>query len=80
MPLAQVRVVLGCWRAGHNGVGHTRSWSGRRPSNLLPPSAQEGIWRWATREAPRQPPSQTLPRTPGGSQRYRIGGKPQEIN
>jgi hypothetical protein len=58
--LAQVRVALECWRAGYNGAGRTRSSAGRRPSNLLPPSAHDGIWR-ATRKAPRQITSQTPP-------------------
>jgi hypothetical protein len=59
--LAQVRVALGCWRPGYNGASRTRSSDGRRPSNLLPPSARDGIWRCATRKAPRQIPSQTPP-------------------
>jgi len=58
---AQVRVALGCWRPGYNGASRTRSSHGRRPSNLLPPSAHDGIWRCATRKAPRQIPSQTPP-------------------
>jgi putative transposase len=31
--LAQVRIALGCWRAGYNGASRTRSSDGRRPSN-----------------------------------------------
>ncbi len=71
MSLAQVRIALGCWRPGYNGASRTRSSDGRRPSNLLPPSAHDGIWLCATRKTPRQIPSQTPPErlntTPGAN-------------
>jgi putative transposase len=58
--LVQVRVALGCWRPGYNGASRTRSSDGRRPSNLLPPSADDGIRR-AMRKAPQQITSHTPP-------------------
>jgi putative transposase len=49
--LVEVRVALGCWRPSYNGASRTRSSDGRRPSNLLPPSAHDGIWRYAESSA-----------------------------
>ncbi len=66
--IAHARAALAIWQRTTTYRGRTRSSDGRRRSPSLQPSTRVGIWRCATRKAPRQLPPLLSPQHPNQRQ------------